>query len=96
MDVIIEHAVRLLRDRDLSYLEENARQEVLSLYIDDKKKPSTEGRVVLALHAQAVGLDLQEPALQAMALDILLGSDKLYILDVLNRIQFLLLEINPE
>ncbi|MCW4859722.1 hypothetical protein, partial [Enterobacter mori] len=59
MDVIIEHAVRLLRDRDLSYLEENARQEVLSLYIDDKKKPSTEGRVVLALHAQAVGLDLQ-------------------------------------
>ncbi|HID3521574.1 MULTISPECIES: hypothetical protein [Enterobacteriaceae] len=63
MDVIIEHAVRLLRDRDLSYLEENARQEVLSLYIDDKKKPSTEGRVVLALHAQAVGLDLQgEPA----------------------------------
>jgi hypothetical protein len=30
-----------------------------------------------------------------MALDILLGSDKLYILNVLARIQLLLLDITP-
>jgi hypothetical protein len=65
------------------------------LYIDDKEKASAKGRVILALNIQAVSMELQQPGFQSMALDILLGSDKLYILNVLARIQLLLLDITP-
>jgi hypothetical protein len=47
-------------DRDYSYLEEKDKQEVLSLYIDDKEKASAKGRVILALNIQAVSMELQQ------------------------------------
>lgn len=50
--------------------------------------------MILALNTMAVSIEFQEPGLQAMALDILLGSDKLVY--SLNRIQILLLEIKPD
>lgn len=96
MDVKPEHAIRLLRDRDFLVLGESAQREVLSLFIDDKEKPSQVARVIMALNIQAAYRVLQEPLLEAMAMDILFGSDKQYIIDTLNRVQILLLNVIPE
>lgn len=96
MEIITEHAIRLLRDKDLSFLDEQSRLEVLSFYIDDNEPPSKDGRVILAMNILAVSMSFQESKLHGMSMDILLSADKISIIDTLNCIQIFLLEIVPE
>ena len=96
MEILAEHALRLLRDRDYSHLEDEVRAEIISLFADDKEKPSRAGRMTLALNVRVLGMVYQEHRLEAMAIDILMGCDKLDVLDALNRLQTFLLETYPE
>lgn len=47
MDSLTKFALDILRDRNFSRLDEEVREEVLSLFIDDQRKPSKEGRRTL-------------------------------------------------
>lgn len=51
MDSLTKFALDILRDRNFSRMDEEVREEVLSLFIDDHRKPSKEGRRTLALNS---------------------------------------------
>jgi len=92
MDVKPENAIRLLRNRDVSILEDYIQREVLSLFNNDNTKPSQNVRVILALNIQTCSMVLKKPELQSLAMDILFGSNKKYIIETLDHVKKLLLD----
>lgn len=86
MESLTKFALDILRDRNFSRLDEEAREEVLSLFIDDHRKPSKEGRRTLALNAVLLAKQMGEPHLEVLSMDILMACDKEEVRDVLRQI----------
>lgn len=86
MDSLITFALDILRDRNFSRLDELVREEVLSLFIDDHRKPSKEGRRTLALNAALLAKPMGEPRLETLSMDILMACDKTEVREVLAQI----------
>ena len=86
MDSLTDFALDILRDRNFSRLNEDAREEVLSLFIDDNHKPSKEGRMTLALNADLLAKQIGEPRLEVLSMDVLMACDKAEVREVLAKI----------
>ncbi|WP_148244922.1 hypothetical protein [Enterobacter asburiae] len=85
MDSLTKFALDILRDRNFSRLDEDVRDEVLSLFLDDHHKPSKEGRRMLALNADLLAKQLGEPRLEVLSMDVLMACDKAEVRDVLAK-----------
>ena len=86
MDSLTKFALDILRDRNFSRLDEEVREEVLSLFIDDQRKPSKEGRSTLALNAGLLAKQMGEPRLEVLSMDVLMACDKAEVREVLAQI----------
>jgi hypothetical protein len=90
MDSLTKFALDILRDRNFARFDEEVREEVLSLFIDDNSKPSKEGRKALALNAALLGKHLLEPQLEVLSMDVLMACDKKEVKEALAKITAIL------
>lgn len=92
MRSLTRYALDMLRDRNFSGLDGEVREEVLSLFIDDHRKPSKVGRRTLALSADLLAKQTGEPRLEVLSMDILMACDKAEVREVLAKITEILQE----
>lgn len=94
MEDVLNYSLKVLRDRDFSRLENDAQQAILSLFVDDRAKPSKLGRQTLAMHAGSLGRMTNNPRLEILAMELLMSCGKTEVMDALAKIIHILNEPN--
>lgn len=80
------------RDLEFTGMEEEARNDILSLFLDDKEKPSKNGRMTASMGIGMLGRSVDDRRLELLAMDILMATDKQEAREALRSVSAILKE----
>jgi len=92
MERVVNESVKNYRDGDFSTMREDAREAILSLYVNDDEKPDRLARRQISTNLLLMGKALQDNRLLRMAVEVLMVDEKAEVVDVLLRTQEILRE----
>lgn len=89
---MFEHLAAWYRNLEFTGMEEEAMDDILSLFLDDKEKPSKNGRMTASMGIGMLGRSLDDRRLELLAMDILMATDKQEACEALRNVSVILQE----
>lgn len=92
MESALKESIGWYKDGDFSKMSEEAREAILSLYLNDDEKPAKRARTQISANLLLMGKALQDNRLLSMAVEVLMVNEKAEAIDILLRTQEILRE----